>query len=58
MSCLHIKINKISTNINSITSINSPLRFKTVINTPYNFKVINVPMGLNINCDIINTEDF
>lgn len=58
MSCLHIKIEKCNKGIDSKTHINKPLDFKVKINSPYGFRIIEVPAGLNIKCEIINTEDF
>ena len=58
MSCLHIKINKHNKSIKPVISTNNFLNFKIETPVIYTLKSIEVSTGLNINCDIINTEEF
>lgn len=53
MSCLHIKIEKCNKGIDSKIYINNPLDFNVKINSPYSFRILEVPAGLNIKCEII-----
>lgn len=53
MSCLHIEIEKYNKGIDSKIYINKPLDFNVKINSRYSFRIIEVPAGLNIKCEII-----